>query len=180
MTKRLLFAITFAAAATLEAQPYRLDRCVAGGNTKAVAVIAAPDERGARLVVTGRVVDATTGAPVPDVFVRAFQADATGRYSHETTSPVRPRICGVVKTGADGRYTFETIRPASYPATREPAHIHFQVFSPALDIQSLLLQFSDDPFVRRKADGSRTSVVRPVEKRNGRAVCERDLAVRLR
>lgn len=35
-----------------------------------------------------------------------------------------------MKTGADGRYEFVTIKPAPYPTITEPAHIHLVVLEP--------------------------------------------------
>ncbi len=33
-----------------------------------------------------------------------------------------------MKAGADGRFTFETIRPGSYPNSNNPPHVHFTAF----------------------------------------------------
>jgi protocatechuate 3,4-dioxygenase beta subunit len=34
---------------------------------------------------------------------------------------------GYLRTDAQGRYEFRTIRPGSYPGTRNPGHIHYHV-----------------------------------------------------
>jgi protocatechuate 3,4-dioxygenase beta subunit len=34
-----------------------------------------------------------------------------------------------MKTGADGKYEFRTIKPAPYPRRDTPAHIHAQIYS---------------------------------------------------
>ena len=33
-----------------------------------------------------------------------------------------------MKTDADGAFTFETIRPGSYPNSNNPPHVHFTAF----------------------------------------------------
>src|SRR5688572_26403082 len=91
-------------AGTAIADPYRLDRCVAAPNAPASMRIAPPAEKGTRLIVSGVVLD-EQGRPLSGVHVRAFHADASGRYANETRAPVRPRLCGVVRTDSAGRYS---------------------------------------------------------------------------
>jgi len=53
-----------------------------------------------------------------------------------------------MRTNAQGRYEFQTIKPAPYPKGREPAHIHAYVSGPGYPeywIDSYL--FADDPFI---------------------------------
>ena len=121
-------------------------------------------ERGTPLVVTGRVLD-TSGKPVANAYVRAFQADADGIYTHDRTR--RPRLCGVARTGSDGRFRFVTIRPGRYPNTRQPEHVHFEYWTDAARVQRAELHFSDDPHAHK--ENARTIV-------NGRV--ERDLSHR--
>ena len=48
----------------------------------------------------------------------------------------------------DGRYTFETVRPGSYPNSRNPQHIHMHVIEPGRCtywIDDVL--FTDDPLL---------------------------------
>ena len=84
--------------------------------------------------VTGRVID-EQGAPVEGVLVDIWQANTYGRYSHEddpSTAPLDPNFqgWGMVKTDADGRYSFTTIKPGSYRVESDwvrPPHIHFKI-----------------------------------------------------
>jgi protocatechuate 3,4-dioxygenase beta subunit len=58
-----------------------------------------------------------------------------------------------MKTNVRGEYRFSTIRPASYPGSRIPAHIHAIVKEPGRNeyyIDDYL--FEDDPFL---TDGER-------------------------
>jgi protocatechuate 3,4-dioxygenase beta subunit len=84
--------------------------------------------------VTGRVTD-EQGEPVEGVLVDIWQANTFGRYSHEddpSTAPLDPNFqgWGMVKTDAEGRYSFTTIKPGSYKVESDwtrPPHIHFKI-----------------------------------------------------
>jgi protocatechuate 3,4-dioxygenase beta subunit len=110
---------------------------------------------GQRIIVHGRVLDAS-GDPVPNTLVEVWQANAGGRYRHvvdDWPAPLDPHFAGGgrMRTDADGRYRFTTIRPGIYPWGNRPnawrpAHIHFSVFGRALP-QRLVTQmyFPGDP-----------------------------------
>ncbi len=84
------------------------------------------------LALTGRILD-RFGKPVEDARVEIWLADGLGKYTHSRDSEARDRDpnfagFGWIKTGADGRYAFSTIRPAPY--TGRTPHIHFAVIAP--------------------------------------------------
>jgi protocatechuate 3,4-dioxygenase beta subunit len=161
--------------ATTASAQYNLDRCQPPANAAMAATLTTKEERGTPLVITGVVRD-EKGAPVPHVFVRAFHADAGGVYT--ALDDQRPRICGVARTDAAGRYRFVTIKPGSYPNTREPAHVHFEMWAKGADVQRALLQFEGDPFLARAAGDGRTAVIRPLTRdAEGTLRCERDFTV---
>src|SRR6185369_9366795 len=91
---------------------------------------------GERIVVHGRVIDAT-GRPLPDARVEVWKANAAGRYAHEVDqhpAPLDPNFTGAgwCVTDIEGRYKFVTIKPGAYPWKNHanawrPAHIHFSV-----------------------------------------------------
>lgn len=73
--------------------------------------------------------------PVVGARVEIWQANTHGRYTHPSDrnpAPLDPNFEGfaVLKTDAEGRYRFKTIKPGAYPedsgAMRAP-HIHFEV-----------------------------------------------------
>ncbi len=153
-----LFLAFIAVPATAQ---YNLTECRSLTAGSATVVLAGKGERGTPLVISGRVLDERK-QPVANAFVRAFHADAAGIYTSKRDE--KPRLCGVARTGADGRYRFVTIKPASYPNTREPAHVHFEFWADGVDVQRDLLEF-----------------VRPLTRgADGRLQCERDLIVRRR
>jgi protocatechuate 3,4-dioxygenase beta subunit len=84
--------------------------------------------------VAGRVLD-DQGEPVDGALVDIWQANAYGRYQHEddpATAPLDPNFqgWGMVKTDAEGRYSFTTIKPGAYEVESSwsrPPHIHFKV-----------------------------------------------------
>ncbi len=115
-------------------------------------VVAGPDEPGERLVVTGRVIDGTT--PVVGASVYVFHTDAKGVYAPDLSGPdaeLDPRLYGALRTDAEGRYRYETIRPASYD--NNAAHVHYVVVASGYKPRIFDLWFQDDPIlvVRRQA-----------------------------
>lgn len=115
------------------------------------------DPIGQRLIVHGRVLD-EDARPVPGALVEIWQANAGGRYRHRNDSylaPLDPNFggCGRAITGADGGYSFRTVKPGAYPWPNgpndwRPAHIHFSVFGSAF-CQRLVTQlyFEGDPLI---------------------------------
>ncbi len=112
---------------------------------------------GERIIVSGRIVD-EDGAPVRDSLIEIWQANAAGRYLHESDvhdAPLDPHFSGLgaTVTDGDGGYRFMTIRPGAYPWRNHhnawrPAHIHFSLFGNAY-AQRLVTQmyFPGDPLM---------------------------------
>lgn len=133
----------------------------------AKVTIVSEKEAGDPMIISGTIYapDGRTPAAGIDLFV--YQTDATGRYSTEATGGDNrnTRIHGVVRSGADGRYEFRTIKPGSYPSSRNPAHVHAFVSGPGYPEYWIdEYHFADDPFVtdemRSKAgQGSFSSIL---------------------
>jgi protocatechuate 3,4-dioxygenase beta subunit len=110
---------------------------------------------GERIIVTGRVLE-EDGRPVRDALVEIWQANAAGRYIHQSDrhpAPIDPNFTGAGRclTDGDGRYRFVTVKPGAYPWKNHPnawrpAHIHFSLFGRAFT-QRLVTQmyFPGDP-----------------------------------
>jgi hypothetical protein len=93
-----------------------------------VARIAPASEPGTPLVIHGRVLGADGKTPLPGVVVFAYQTDRGGVYNARGESGWRLR--GWARSDAQGRFEFRTIRPGSYPGTRNPAHVHLTIEGP--------------------------------------------------
>jgi len=93
------------------------------------ARIAPTSEPGDPLIVRGRLLNAD-GSPAADAIVFAYHTDRAGLYDRRENGAHPWRLRGWVRTDSDGQFTFETIRPASYPNSNNPPHIHFTAYLP--------------------------------------------------
>ena len=126
-------------------------------NTKIVA----DNEPGEPLIVSGTIYSPDGKQPLEGITLYVYQTDATGVYTTSGGDNRATRIHGVMRTNAQGKYEFRTIKPGSYPNSRNPAHIHAYVSGPGYPeywIDEYL--FTDDPFIRdedkQKASGQGT------------------------
>ena len=134
--------------------------------------VAPTDEPGTPLVIHGRVFRADGTTPANDVIVFAYHTDAGGHYDRPSAGPHSWRLRGWVETGADGRFEFQTIRPAPYPSRDAAAHVHLVIEGPGVPRQFGGLLFEGDPLLtaaerRESATAGRFGTVRPVEMRAG-------------
>ena len=86
-----------------------------GYNWLYIAEMAPPGVSGMRVEVEGRVVDGDD-KPVDDAVIEIWQANARGKYAHpedRQDKPLEPgfRGFGRVRTDAQGRFRFSTIKP---------------------------------------------------------------------
>lgn len=93
------------------------------------ARIAPASEPGSPLVVRGRLLN-VDGSPAANAVVFAYHTDRGGLYDKPENGPHSWRLRGWVKTDKDGAFTFETIRPGSYPNSNNPPHVHFTAYLP--------------------------------------------------
>jgi protocatechuate 3,4-dioxygenase beta subunit len=124
-------------------------------------VVAGEDEPGEPMVVSGVVADAA-GEPVAGASVFVYQAAADGVYGPHGNA--EPRLKGYLRTDAQGRYRFRTVKPGSYPGTRIPAHIHIHVAPPGGGEEQVgEIVFEGDPFLSDRARLNPFFSVRTVE-----------------
>lgn len=135
-------------------------------NIKSVDTSSAWNEKGQRLLVTGKVLKLDGITPAPNVIVYYWQTDNNGYYSNgKGKSKKHGHIRGWVKSDQQGNYSIYTIRPANYPNSDMPAHIHLSIKEPEIDDEYYTdgLVFDDDTKL--------TSVERKkLENRGGSAV----------
>jgi protocatechuate 3,4-dioxygenase beta subunit len=121
--------------ATLAAQDVEYQRAVERAQKQrpaalaSTARIAPASEPGSPLVIRGQLLG-LNGAPAADAVVFAYHTDRGGLYDKPENGAHSWRLRGWVKTDKDGRFTFETIRPGSYPNSNNPPHVHFTAFLP--------------------------------------------------
>ena len=113
--------------------------------------IAKSDELGVPLIISGTIYNMDGKTPAPDVILYVYQTDITGRYTpapDQLSAKVHGHLRGWIKTNANGRYQFETIRPASYPEGNAPQHIHPLVQEPNTSLYWIdEYLFEDDPLL---------------------------------
>jgi protocatechuate 3,4-dioxygenase beta subunit len=149
-------------AASLEAQATH----VAPRNAPSAGRLAPVGEPGTPLSVSGIVVS-PQGDPVAGASLYAFQTDHEGYYGVKPVSDNQnPRLKILLRTDSQGRWAFETIRPGSYPNSRAPGHIHFEVSAPGFATRVFEIVFEGDPFITAQMRTNPAFSVRPIE--NGR------------
>jgi protocatechuate 3,4-dioxygenase beta subunit len=130
---------------------------VAEKDAPSKVTIAAKEEPGERLVVTGQVFGTDGKTPLAGASVYVYHTDAKGLYTPETNDNRNPRLRGYMRTDAQGRYEFSTIKPAPYPNNRIPAHIHYVVNAPGHRERIFEIVFEGDPNIdqRIRADAAK-------------------------
>ena len=144
------------------------------------ARIAPANEPGEPLRIDGRVLDAS-GQPRAGVIVYAYHTDAGGHYPRGEVR--HGRLRGWARSDAGGNDRFDTIRPAGYPNTDLPQHVHMHVSEPVCStywIDDIL--FTDDPRLtveKRRSmthDRGGNGVATPV-RREGSWLVRRDIVL---
>ena len=117
---------------------------------EADARIGRQDEPGQSLRIVGTVFD-RAGDPASGVIVYAYHTNSRGIYPPDDryrglAAYHHGLLRGWAITDAEGRYSFATIRPAGYPDSDLPAHVHMHVIEVgrcSYYIDDIL--FEDDP-----------------------------------
>ncbi len=130
--------------------------------------IAGPNAAGERIRIEGTVFDGT-GAPVKDVLLEAWQANAAGVYAHpESSGEVEEGFRGwgrVITDFETGLWQFDTVKPgptAGRGGTRQAPHINLWIVARGINIGlNTRLYFSDE-------DNSTDPVLNLVEQQHRR------------
>ncbi len=111
-------------------------------------------EAGEPLEIEGVIYQSDGKTPAADVILYVYHTDAAGLYTPAAEQKVALRhghLRGWMKTDATGRYKFRTIRPAPYPKTTIPAHIHPTIKEPGKNEYYVdAYHFDDDPLLTEK------------------------------
>lgn len=110
------------------------------------------NETGPKLEIFGTVFKADGKTPAAGVIMYVYHTDQGGQYpkkGDETGWDKRHGyLRGWIKTNVNGQYRIKTLKPASYPNSRIPAHIHCIIKEPQINeyyIDDFL--FNEDPFI---------------------------------
>ena len=132
--------------------------------------IAGPNAAGDRITIRGRVIDGT-GAPVKDVLLETWQANAAGVYAHAEDprhAQVEDGFRGwgrVITNFETGEFTFDTIKPGSVPgrngATQAP-HISIWIVARGINVGLNTRMYFDDE------DNSADPVINLIEQQHRR------------
>ncbi len=115
-------------------------------------------EAGQPVIIKGTVKD-TKGNPLKNIKLFVFHTDAKGYYAPTDSASKRmnepdPRLFGYLVTDKDGKYSFGTIHPGTYPNKYEgrfiPQHIHIQIVEKGYEPFSIQMAFEDDPAMKDK------------------------------
>jgi protocatechuate 3,4-dioxygenase beta subunit len=125
--------------------------------------VAPSGEPGQALSVSGVVVG-SDGAPIGNASLYVFQTDHEGYYGVKPASDNRnPRLKLFLRSDARGAWSFDTVKPGSYPNSRVPPHIHFEVSAPGRAPKIFEIVFEGDPFVTEEMRRNPAFSVRPIE-----------------
>jgi hydroxyquinol 1,2-dioxygenase len=116
---------------------------------------------GDQLIVAGRVLN-TAGEPVAGALIDTWQASSDGLYDLQKDSD-QMNFRGRLRTGADGRFRFRSVKPSSYPVPSDgpvgkmlaalarypyrPAHIHFKIAAPGYRTLTTALYIAGDRYL---------------------------------
>jgi hydroxyquinol 1,2-dioxygenase len=111
---------------------------------------------------SGRVLD-TAGGPIAGAVLDIWSGDGEGNYDMQIPGETQMRARGKIRTDAEGRYWFRSIRPSYYPVPTDgpvgvmlramgrhpyrPGHIHMIVSAPGYEPVTTHLFVADSPYL---------------------------------
>jgi protocatechuate 3,4-dioxygenase, beta subunit len=154
-------------------------------SSTASATINTSGETADALLLSGTVFQMDGRTPALGVIIYAYHTNSRGIYGHDANATglaaLHGRLRAWVITGADGRFSIRTIRPASYPGNAEAQHVHLEVLPTggvACEIDAV--EFNDDPVLTPQRRASRpgyggSGIVTPTRGRDGVWRATRDI-----
>ena len=155
-------------------------------NTRRPSVsLASAEEPGEPFLLRGTVYKADGRTPAPGIVIYIHHTNAAGVYGNGSNESVwsrrHGRLRGWLKTGTDGRYEVQTVKPGQYPGGTDPAHIHLTVWERDKDpywIDDVV--FAGEPGVDTAYRAERQNrggagIVQLKKEPSGRWIAERDI-----
>jgi protocatechuate 3,4-dioxygenase beta subunit len=144
----------------------------------------ADSEPGERMIISGTIYLSDGKTPAKGAILSVWHTDAKGYYisGGGGAGELHPRIHGRMKTGADGKYEFHTVKPAQYPSHTSPAHVHGHISAPDFPEYPITYYFEGDDLItaqnREKLNGYRggtPSIIKLTKDSNGILIGHRDI-----
>lgn len=160
------------------------------GDKKLSAIDTLPDFQlnEPKMIIQGTVYQADGRTLATGVIIYAYHTNREGIYPTKGDEKGWARrhgyLRGWTRTDANGKYTFYTFKPATYPSRTEPAHVHLTIKEPGKQeywIDSIL--FEDDDLltesVRNRLRNRGGSGVLKLEKKEAHLLAQRDIILGL-
>lgn len=95
--------------------------------------ISVAGKTGTPLIIEGKVLD-SDGNPIEGANLWIYHTDSDGFYAKDESGNDRgwrqADYSARLKSGTDGMFKIETMRPAGYPDSINPAHLHLRITAP--------------------------------------------------
>jgi protocatechuate 3,4-dioxygenase beta subunit len=146
-------------------------------------------EPGPKLELTGTIYKRDGRTPAKDVILYIYHTDQTGEYTananEQRWGKKHGSIRGWIRTNADGKYKFYTLKPGAYPGGGNPQHIHPIIKEPGVKeywIDEYL--FDDDPILtdsdrERQPGRGGSGILKTKKDKNGMLVAHRNIILGL-
>ncbi len=146
-------------------------------------------EPGEPLEISGTIYRADGKTPAANVILYVYHTSAKGYYEPAPGATGQAkrhgRLRGWMKTDAQGRYKFRTIKPAPYPGRAIPAHIHPVIRETDKNeyyIDEYL--FDDDPLLTKEERAKQenrggSGIIKLIRNQNGMLAGQRDIVLGL-
>lgn len=151
----------------------------APSNISWTAKLAPDSDKGERIFISGTIFQGNGKTPAPNTLIYLYHTDIYGIYG-QNGEHRHGRYRGWMLTNAEGKYQFESIKPASYPNSTIAAHVHMTVTNRERKedwIDSIL--FEGDRFIsaseRVPQKGGFQPIVKLTKRTDGKAYAVRDI-----
>lgn len=158
-------------------------------NINAVDTSRAWNLKGQKLLISGKIYKSDGKTVAPNVILYYYHTDDKGLYTDKPDLDRRVvrhgYIRGWVKSDTNGNYAIYTTRPAPYPNSNMPAHIHPAVKEPNLDKEYYIDEFvfDDDTLLigdaRKKLENRGGSGILRVYQKNNLQIAEHNIILGL-
>lgn len=112
------------------------------------------NEPGEKLEISGIIYKKDGKTPASDIILYIYHTNAKGKYEpapKQINARKHGHLRAWIKTDTNGKYKFNTIRPAAYPNLKFPSHIHPIIKEPNKNEYWIdEYHFDDDPLLTPK------------------------------